>query len=94
MAVFHASVLLLIMNFVKTFSTSCFDNVVMKFIVSNGTDAFMTGRKICALQAAPVVPYKALGNFCKALYGTMGGTCSAQCFRPVMNTDVLICFLQ
>ena len=63
MAVFHASVSLLIMNFVKTFSISCFDNVVMKFIVNNGADTFMTGQKICALQVPPVVPYKALGNF-------------------------------
>ena len=33
----------------------------------------------------PVVPYKALGNFSKALYGTTGGTCSARFFRPVME---------
>ena len=32
-----------------------------------------------------VVPYKALGNFSKALYGTTGGTCSARFFRPVMR---------
>ena len=28
-------------------------------------------------QVSPVVPYKALGNFLKALYGTTGGSCSA-----------------
>ena len=33
----------------------------------------------------PVVPYKALGNFSKALYGTTGSTCSARFFRPVME---------
>ena len=30
----------------------------------------MTGRKTCALWVLPVVPYKALENFSKALYGT------------------------
>ena len=46
----------------------------------------MTGWKICALQVPPVVPHKALGIFSKALYlyGTMRGTCSVQCFRPVV----------
>ena len=44
----------------------------------------MTGRKSCALQLPPVVPYKALGNFPEALYGTTGGSCSARFFRPVM----------
>ena len=38
-SVFHASVLLLIMNFVITLSKYYFDNVITKFIVSNGTDA-------------------------------------------------------
>ena len=33
----------------------------------------------------PVVPYKTLENFSKALYGTTGGTYSAQVFRPVMK---------
>ena len=32
-----------------------------------------------------VVPYKALENFSKALYGTTGSTYSAQVFRPVMR---------
>ena len=32
----------------------------------------------------PVVPYKALENFSKALYGTTGGTYSACIIRPVM----------
>ena len=44
----------------------------------------MTGRKSCALQVPPVVPYKALGNFSKALYGTTRGTCSTRFFRSVM----------
>ena len=39
----------------------------------------MRGRKNRALQVPPVAPYKALENFCKALYGT-----SAQFFRPLM----------
>ena len=43
----------------------------------------MTGRKHCALQVPPVVLYKAIEKFSKALYGTTGGTCSAQFFRPV-----------
>ena len=30
----------------------------------------MTGQKIRALQVPPVVPYKALGKFSEALYGT------------------------
>ena len=34
----------------------------------------------------PVVPYKALENFSKALYGTTGGTYSACIIRPVMST--------
>ena len=46
--------------------------------------AFMTGRKTRALQVPPVVPYKALEKFSKALYGTTGGTYSARVFRPVM----------
>ena len=33
------------------------------------------------LQIPPVVPYKSLGNFWKALYETTGGTCSARFFR-------------
>ena len=33
----------------------------------------------------PVVPYKALENFSKALYGTTGGTYSACIIRPVMQ---------
>ena len=44
----------------------------------------MTGRKNRALQVPPVVPYKALEKFPKALYGTMLGTCSARFLRPVM----------
>ena len=45
----------------------------------------MTGRKTRALQVPPVVPYKALEKFSKALYGTRGGTYRARLFRPVMN---------
>ena len=44
----------------------------------------MTGRKNRALQVPYVLPYKALGNFSKALYGTTGGTWSARFFHPVM----------
>ena len=44
----------------------------------------MTVRKTRALQVPPVVPYKALEKFSKALYGTTGGTYSARIFRPVM----------
>jgi len=40
-SVFHASVLLLIMNFVMT-SADYFDNVMMKLIVNNRTDALKT----------------------------------------------------
>ena len=36
----------------------------------------------------PVVPYKALENFSKALYGTTGGTYSACIIRPVMSVKV------
>ena len=46
-----------------------------------------TGRKTRALQVPPVVPYKALGKFLKALYGTTAGTRSARVFRPVMITS-------
>ena len=49
----------------------------------------MTGRKNRALQVPPVVPYKALGNFSKALYGTTGGTYSARVFLPVMVSEAL-----
>ena len=45
----------------------------------------MTGRKSRALQVPPVVPYKALKNFSKALYGTTRGTCSTRFFRSVMS---------
>ena len=43
-SVFDASVLLLIMNFVITLSSSCgstdyFDNVMTKFMINNRTDA-------------------------------------------------------
>ena len=44
----------------------------------------MTGWKTRALQVPPVVPYKALEKFSKALYGTTGGTYSGRVFRPVM----------
>ena len=37
-----------------------------------------------ALALPPVVPYKPLEKFSKALYGTKGGTYSARIFRPVM----------
>ena len=46
----------------------------------------MRERKNRALQVPPVVPYKALEKFSKALYGTTGGTCSAQFFRPVIKS--------
>ena len=46
----------------------------------------MTGRKNCALQVPLVVPYKALEKFSKVLYGTMGDTCSAQFFCPVIGS--------
>ena len=36
----------------------------------------MTGRESRVLQVPSVVPYKALGKFPKALYGTTGSTCS------------------
>ena len=45
----------------------------------------MTGWKSRALQVPPVVPYKALPNFSKALYGATRGTCSTQFFRSVME---------
>ena len=56
----------------------------------------MTGRKNRALQVPPVVPYKALEKFSKALYGATGGTCSAQFFRPVMYDIItdLICIIE
>ena len=56
---------------------------ILKFIPVT-SDHAMTGRKNRALQEPPVVPYKALGKFPKALYGTTGGTCRAQLFRPVI----------
>ena len=53
----------------------------------------MTGRKNRELQVPSVVPYKALENFPKALYGTMGGTCSARFvrLRVVKVPIVMIC---
>ena len=53
------------------------------FLTTVGTSP-MKRRKNRALQVPPVVPYKALGNFSRALYGTTKGTCSARFFRPVM----------
>ena len=47
----------------------------------------MTGRKNYALQVPPVVPYKALENFSKALHRTTRGTCSARFFRPVIESE-------
>ena len=38
-----------------------------------------------ALQVPAVAPYKSLGKFPKALYGTTGGTCNARFFRSVMH---------
>ena len=35
-----------------------------------------TGKSCTASTPGPVVPYKALGNFPKALYGTTGHTCT------------------
>ena len=46
----------------------------------------MTGRTNRALQVPPVVPYKALKKFPKALYGTTEGTRSSPFFRPVMES--------
>ena len=46
----------------------------------------MTGQKNSAVQVLPLVPYKALGNFSKALYGATGGTYSARVFRPVIRS--------
>ena len=43
----------------------------------------MTERKNRALLVPLVVPYKALENSSKALYGTTGGICSVRFFRPV-----------
>ena len=40
----------------------------------------MTGRKNRALQVPPVVPYKALEKFPKALYGTTRGTLQCTIF--------------
>ena len=48
MSAFNASVLLLTINFVITLSISClrihtyFDNVMMKFMINNRTDAWKT----------------------------------------------------
>ena len=50
----------------------------------------MRGRKNRTLQVPPVVPYKALGNFPKALYGTTRGTSSAKFFQPVMGDAAVI----
>ena len=44
----------------------------------------MTGRKTCALLVPPAVPYNALENFSKAMYGATESTYSAHIFRPVM----------
>ena len=41
---------------------------------------------MCALLVPPVVLYKALEKFSKALYGTIEGNYSARVFRPVMFT--------
>ena len=41
-----------------------------------------------ALKVPPVVPYKALENFSKALYGTTGGTYSARIFRSVVPEGI------
>ena len=49
----------------------------------------MTRWKNRALQVPYFVPYKALENFFKVLYGTTGGTCSAQFFRPVIKKEIL-----
>ena len=43
---------------------------------------FLTERPFFNLP--PVVPYKALEKFSKALYGTTGGTYSERVFCPVM----------
>ena len=53
-------------------------------ISSSSLRTAMTGRKNRALQVPPVVPYKALRNFPKALFGTTRGPCSSQFFPPVM----------
>ena len=50
----------------------------------------MTGRKNCALQEPLVVPYKVLGKFPKALYGTTGGTCSARFFPSFHDSSISV----
>ena len=47
----------------------------------------MTGWKNPALQVPPVAPYKALGKFLQPLFGTTGGTCSAQLFPSCHVTN-------
>ena len=45
-----------------------------------------TGRKTYGLQVPPVVPYKELEKFLKALFGTTRGTCRARFFRPFISS--------
>ena len=45
-------------------------------------------RKHYALQVPPVVPYKTLEKFPRALCGTTGGNCSARIFRPVSRRAI------
>ena len=52
------------------------------------TTVSLAGAKKRALQVPPVAPYKALGNFPKALYGTTRGTSSARFFRPVIHYEM------
>ena len=48
----------------------------------------MTGRKTCALYVPPVVPYKALENFSKALYGTSKGYLQCTIFPSCHVSDL------
>ena len=57
----------------------------LKYVFLIGGECAITGRKTCALKVPPVVPYKALEKFSKALYGTTGGTYNACVFHPVMT---------
>ena len=73
----------------KSYASHSFPIGVATTATEAGLPPCMTERKNRALQVPPVVPYKALGTFSKALYGTTRGTCSARFFRVI---GLLLCY--
>lgn len=62
------------------------DNLTGKLAVHLGLKRDRMENECTVSTVPPVVPYKVLEKFSKALYGTTGDTYNALIFHPVMKT--------